>query len=209
MCYAASVQAWSPLWTSTESLGPEMTLEEWSELAEDESGELVDGRLTEEEVPDPAHELAVAWLIRRFGNWLEDRGGGGFVFGSEVKLRVAARRGRKADVVVYLPGGVRPPRRGLLTEPPDLLVEVVTPTPRDERRDRVEKMAEYAELGVRFYWIVDPAVGSVEIFELGEGRRYIKAVGMTSGRITDIPGCPDLTLDVDALWHELARLDAE
>ena len=201
------MQAWPPLWTPTDAVGPEMTLEEWAELDEDESGELVDGRLTEEEVPDPAHELAVAWLIRRFGNWLEERGGGGFVFGSEVKLRVAPRRGRKADVVVYLPGGARPPRRGLLTEPPDILVEVVTPTPRDERRDRVEKMAEYAELGVRFYWIVDPALAGVEIFQLGDDHRYAKTLGVTEGRIREVPGCPGLELDVDALWHELARLD--
>ena len=100
-----------------------MTLEQWAELPEEESGELIDGFLLEEEVPDPVHELAVAWLVVLFGNWL--RGKGGFVFGSEVKLRISQERGRKADVVVYLPGRPPPPRRGLLTEPPDVVVEGV------------------------------------------------------------------------------------
>ena len=86
-----------------------MTLEQWAELPEEESGELIDGFLLEEEVPDPVHELAVAWLVVLFGNWL--RGKGGFVFGSEVKLRISQERGRKADVVVYLPGRPPPPRR--------------------------------------------------------------------------------------------------
>jgi Uma2 family endonuclease len=184
-----------------------MTFEQWAQQLEDETGELVDGHLTEEEVPDPAHELTVSWLIVLFSNWL--RGKGGFVFGSEIKLCVTPKRGRKADVVVCMPSARPPPRRGLLKEPPDILVEVVTPTPRDERRDRVEKMSEYAEFGVPYYWIVDPALGSLEIFQLTDDHKYKKARGVTSGRIDDVPGCAALRLDLDELWRELDRLASE
>ena len=41
-------------------------------------------------------------------------------------------------------------------------------------------------------------LGSVEMFELIDGR-YSKAVGVTSGTIHDIPGCPGLGIDVDAV----------
>jgi Uma2 family endonuclease len=184
-----------------------MTLEQWSELPEDTEGELVDGYLTEEEVPDPAHESTVAWFIVLLGTWL--RGRGGFLFGSEVKLRVSAQRGRKADIVVYLPGSSPPPRRGLLTAPPNILVEVITPTPRDERRDRVEKMDEYAALGVPYYWLVDPALGSFELFALTSDGRYARTLAATEGQLTDLPGCPDLVIDLDELWRELDRLAAE
>ncbi|HEU4583139.1 MAG TPA: Uma2 family endonuclease [Polyangiaceae bacterium] len=85
-------------------------------------------------------------------------------------------------------------------------MEVVTPTPRDERRDRVEKMAEYAQFGVRMYWLVDPALGSVEIFSLDVDQRYKALLGVTSGVLAPVPGCAGLELDVDALWAELARL---
>ena len=182
-----------------------LSLEQWAELAEDEAGELVDGTLAEEEVPDPVHELAVTLLVLLFGNHLIDKGG--FVFTSDVKLAVRASRGRKADVTVYFPGGQRPPKRGHLRAPPDLLVEVVTPTPRDERRDRVEKMSDYQAFGVRYYWLVDPALGSLEIFELRDGV-YAKVVGATAGRI-DVPGCPGLTMDLDAFWSRLAELGPE
>jgi Uma2 family endonuclease len=183
-------------------LGRPITFAEWANLPEDEPGELVDGRLEEEEVPDAIHELGVSWLIALLRSWL---GGQGFVLGSGVKLAVSSSRGRKADVVVFFPGRAAPARRGPLRDPPDLLIEVVTPTPRDERRDRLEKMNEYASFGVKNYWLLDPALGTFEVFLLEDGR-YTKALGLTAGRIAEVPGCPGLTLDLDALWAELERL---
>jgi Uma2 family endonuclease len=200
------MHAWSPTWMREETERQAMTLEQWSELPEDTDGELVDGYLTEEEVPDPAHEAAVAWFIVQLGTWL--RGRGGFLFGSDAKLLVSARRGRKADIVVYLPGSSPPPKRGLLRAAPSVLVEVITPTPRDERRDRVEKMDEYAALGVPYYWLVDPALGSFEVFALTSDARYARALAATGGRLTDLPGCHGLVIDLDELWQELDRLAA-
>ncbi len=198
---------WTPaLGVAASKIGKPLTFDEWLDLAEDEPGELVAGHLEEEEVPDAVHELAVSWLIALFRSWL---GSDGFVLGSDVKLAISPTSGRKADVVVYMPEGQVPPRRGALREPPDLVVEVVTPTPRDERRDRVEKMTDYAGFGVRHYWLLDPALGAFEAFSLDDAGRYVKALGCTGGCVEDIPGCPGLTLDLDALWQELARLGPE
>ena len=205
MLYPRSMQRWSPaLAEHKPPSGRRLDLDAWAALPEDDPGELVDGYLTEEEVPDPIHGLAVPWLIALFRAWL---GGGGFVFDSDVKFAVSATRGRKPDVSVYLPARAAPPRRGALHDPPDIMVEVVSPSPADERRDRVEKMDEYAAFGVRFYWLVDPALGSVEIFELQNGR-FLRSVAATSGVIRDVPGCRALVLDLDQLWAELARLEA-
>jgi Uma2 family endonuclease len=185
----------------------ELSLEAWIQLPEDIEGELVEGRLMEEEVPDPIHGLAVSWLIALLRNWLAGRGG--FVFDSEVKVVVSESGGRKPDLSVYLPGRRPPPRRGALREPPDIAVEVISPSPRDERRDRVEKMTEYAAAGIRYYWLVDPALGSLEIFELDASGRYARALAATQGRADAVPGCEGLTLDLDVLWAELARLSPD
>jgi Uma2 family endonuclease len=196
--------AWPPIFESDDTqIGRALSIEDWLALDEDESGEFVDGHLVEEEVPDFTHELTISWLIPIIGAWLAGRG---FVVGSELKILTAANRGRKPDLAVILPGSKAPPRTGPVREPPDILIEVVTPTPRDERRDRVDKMSEYARFGVPYFWLVDPTLGAFEIFERTPAGNYQKLVGVTSGIIDSVPGCAGLSVDVDALWAELSRL---
>jgi Uma2 family endonuclease len=197
------VANWSTLlFEDSSPRGEPLTIEAWAALPEEAPGELVAGYLTEEEVPDAIHELAVSWLIWTLRTWLGERG---FVFGSDLKTVTRPETGRKPDVSVFLEGRAIA-RRGPVRVPADILIEVVSPSPRDERRDRVEKMAEYAAFGVRFYWIVDPALGSIEIFSLDAAGRYVKVVGVTAGVVDPVPGCDGLTIDVDALWRQLSRL---
>lgn len=183
-----------------------MSIDEWAAMPEDEPGELVDGYLREEEMPGLLHEIVVAWLLRVLGSWAAPRGG--LVIGSEAKFAVAARRGRKPDLTVYLPGHPPLPRYGAVRVPPDVAVEIVTPTPRDVRRDRVEKFDDYAAFGVRWYWIVDPEQQTFEIFERGGDGRYVRALGATEGTLTTVPGCEGLTLALDELWREAEKLAA-
>jgi Uma2 family endonuclease len=183
--------------TSEERL---LTLDQWGRLDEDAEGELVDGVLEEEEMPSFLHEIVVAWLIGTLRTWARQRGG--HVAGSESKIVVGPRRGRKPDVSVFLKG--RRPRleETLVRVAPHVVVEVTSPRPRDTRRDRIEKPKDYARAGIPYYWILDPQVRSLEIFELGKGRRYSVARAGSEGRVR-VPGCPGLVLDLDELWHEV------
>jgi len=180
-----------------------MSLEEWASLPEDEPGELVDGQLVEEEMSDFDHEGVVSWLIIALGPWILARGG--FIFGSEGKFALRTGLGRKPDISVFFPGGAVPPRRGPGRAPPDLLVEVISSTARDARRDRIEKAAEYAAFGVRFYWLVDPDDRTFEIFEREAAGRYLRILGVSEGTI-DVPGCEGLRLDLNAMWAKIDRL---
>lgn len=173
-----------------------MSLEEWASLPEDEPGELVDGELVAEEVSDWDHEDVVGWLMRALWAWMGARGGR--VYASDGKYAIRPGRGRKADVSVFLPGTPLPPRHGASTTPPDIIVEVISSDARDERRDRVEKAADYAALGAHFYWLVDPDERTFDIRELDAGH-YRSVVQASTGAI-DVPGCDGLRLDLDALW---------
>jgi len=178
-----------------------LTVDEWAELPEDDAGELVDGVVVEEEMADLVHEAVVMWLIGVLRPWLRARKGR--LYGSEVKLAIARRRGRKADLVAWFPGHPPLPPRGPVDVPPDVAIEVVSPRPADARRDRLDKSADYAAFGVRWYWIVDPQLRSVEVFELGPDGRYARALGASSGTVEAVPGFADLVLDLDALWAEV------
>jgi Uma2 family endonuclease len=177
---------------------PRLTLAEWAALPEDEPGELHDEHLTEEEGADRDHEDVVAWLILALGGWIRARGGR--IYASDGKYAVAPGVGRKADVSAFFPGTNLPPRHGPWTTPPDIMVEVVSPTPRDGRRDRVEKLGEYAAFGVRFYWIVDPQLRTFEVHELDPRR---KAASAAAGGLSEdgwLPNYGNIACSRSVLW---------
>lgn len=191
--------------SQSSTLAQSLTVEAWARLPEEDLGELVDGLLVGEEMPDAAHETVVLFLGSLFRAWLA---GQGFVLPSGVKFALSPRRGRKPDLSVFFPGGNVPPRRGAVREPPDVVVEVISASPDDRRRDRVEKLREYARFGVRFYWLVDPEARTLEILELGPVANYTHVMDAIEGSL-EVPGCPGLVLDLDALWREVERLGAD
>lgn len=180
-----------------------MSLDEWAALDEDVPGELVDGLLQEEEMPSLVHECVVRWLILLLAPYMAARGGQ--VFGSGVRLAVRVRGGRVPDVVCFGPGK-KPEARGVVRVPPDIVVEVVSPSPSDERRDRIEKPDDYAAFGVKYYWLVDPELRSFEVWELGADGRYVRACSAIRGTVERVPGCEGLVVDLDSLWGEVNRL---
>ncbi len=183
-------------------LGPSVTIDDWAALDEDDSRELVDGVLEEAEVPSVLHEVIVTWLQLLLGPYFRARGG---VTLGAVKLAIHPRRGRIPDLACYRAArGL--PLEGLVALPPDVIIEVVSSRREDERRDRIAKPEDYAELGARHYWIVDPWLRSLEIFELDGQARYVRLLAATDGTIDPVPGLPELTVDVDAMWAEIARL---
>jgi len=111
-------------------------------------------------------------------------GQGGDGFADEIFEAVA----RVAQLALQL--GVRKPHqrtmgKGMRADPHPGAVELAQlpcPSPRDERRDRIEKLDEYAAFGVSWYWIIDPRLQLLEIFELAGGR-YARAARATEGRL--------------------------
>ena len=183
-----------------------MTVEEWGDLDEDIEGELVDGILEEEEMATFLHEIVVMWLAQALRSWVRRRHG--YVAGSEAKIAVGPRRGRKPDLSVYLRGRAPALADTLVRTPPHIVVEVVSPRPRDARRDRVEKISDYARTGIRYYWMLDPQLRTLEILEREASGQYRVAVARSRAKLR-IPGCPGLVLNLDDLWAEVDEAERQ
>jgi len=196
-CYLPRMKAVVPQGPSPRKL----TLKQWGELDEDDEGELVDGVLEEEEVPTVIHEAVVIWLVVVLGLWIKPRGGQ--VLGSGAKLAIAARRGRRPDLSVFPRDALPPGQDTVIRVAPWIVIEVSSPRPRDERRDRIDKPADYARCGARYYWIVNPALRTLEIFELNRRGRYELVLSASGGSVARVPGCPGLRLKLDELWREV------
>ncbi len=147
-----------------------MTVEQWERLDDKDFRELVDGVLEEAEMPAALHDLVMFWLGTVLYPYFRKRGG--FSFGEGPKLVIRSDRGRVPDVSCFARGR-RFELEGAIRTPPDVVIEIISPRPRDARRDRIDKLADYAEMGVKQYWLVDPKVRTFEIFQLGAKRRYI------------------------------------
>jgi Uma2 family endonuclease len=75
-----------------------------------------------------------------------------FWAGVEVRVQVKARRFRVPDVCLI--AGDKPKGR-IVTEPPFLVVEVLSPE--DRMVEMQERIDDYLAFGVKYVWIVDPS----------------------------------------------------
>jgi len=70
-----------------------------------------------------------------------------------------------------------------ITAPPELVVEVLSPSTR--RKDLLLKRSRYEEAGIPSYWIVDPKEPSLVALELQDGV-YTEAARATGGETLDL-----------------------
>jgi Uma2 family endonuclease len=81
---------------------------------------------------------------------------------------------------------------------PDLVVEVLSP--RNSRRDRVDKLDMYAQYGVAEYWIVDPVERQFD-FLVNRGGKFEVQPQQDNRYVS--PVCPELSIDLTEFWRSV------
>ncbi|MFM9963506.1 MAG: Uma2 family endonuclease [Planctomycetaceae bacterium] len=106
------------------------------------------------------------WIAGQVAGFLMDFSDedGGLTFGGGASYRCFndTERVRKSDASYIRPGRLAVIPEGFLEIPPDLAVEVVSPT--DRYREVEQKAEEYLEAGVVVVWVFNPSNRSVRIF---------------------------------------------
>ncbi len=151
------------------------TYEDWLSIPEDRSRlyEIVDGELFVSPPPRFRHQQVAMNLSRMLSNLTREHGLGEVVQGP-VGVRLGADTVTEPDVLfiaadrLHIVDG-----KGIVVGPPDLVVEVLSPSNREY--DRTLKRKHYLASGVRELWIVDADERTVEVWRPGEPARTISS----------------------------------
>lgn len=87
----------------------------------------------------------------------------GLKIGAEIGVQLPRNRVRGPDLLA----AERLPAHGWVTEPPVLVVEVLSRSTRSE--DTIRKSMEYAEGGISQYWLVDPDLRTIDVLLNNDG----------------------------------------
>jgi len=127
--------------------------------------ELSKGELVMPPHPTRSHQAAVQEFFIRLRAFVQERNLGE-VYIAPLPVRLWPGKIREPDVLFM----AREHRERMAEQafgPPDLVMEVLSPSTRST--DRVEKFAEYAQAGIPEYWIADPDARTAEVFILRAG----------------------------------------
>jgi Uma2 family endonuclease len=91
---------------------------------------------------------------------------------------------------------------GKLHAAPDLIVEVLSPGSRNQRRDRAAKLKLYSRRAVLEYWIVDWSARSIEVYRRSNTELDLFAT-LSKGDLIESPLLPGFTASLADLFAEL------
>jgi len=159
------------------------SFDDFCELVKDgQKGDLIDGVIYMASPENTDANDIVGWLytlLRLFAK----RRDLGRVFFSRVAFQLDDTNGPEPDVAFVAKMNLHRVRRGRVTGPPDLAVEVVSPD--SVERDYRQKRQQYERAGVLEYWIVDELKEKVTFLRLDRKGKY-RVVRLESGRFRSV-----------------------
>lgn len=152
--------------------------------------EIIDGELYVTAVPHWRHQYACGQIVCALQEWVEQGNGGIAIMAPGIIL--AEDEAVAPDIVWVARGRVERLLRGdgKLHGAPELVVEVLSPGPKNEERDREIKLKLYSRRGVREYWIVNWQDVSIQVYRRQEAALHLVATLTADDTLTSplLPG---------------------
>ncbi|MEU0846289.1 Uma2 family endonuclease [Streptomyces sp. NPDC005962] len=180
-----------------------MLVEEFEQIAstapETVTLEFINGRIEEKCVPDGDHSEIIRWLQKRCMQHRPDL----WLYASDCGLKVEAyRKGRARPDGVLAPDG-HFSGHGEWSDPEGVLMalEVTSHDGDTDRRDRIEKPAAYAAVGIPAYFLVDRDACAVIVHTNPhrESGCYLDIHRAPFGEQVALPEPVNITLDTEIL----------
>jgi Uma2 family endonuclease len=182
----------------TTALTGRMTAAEFMALPEDPNNtryELVHGEVVVSASPNFDHGYVVSQLLLVLAAFIKKHRLGVIV--SDIDTPFGPEDVRRPDLLYFSGARLQLNERRQLTGPPDLCVEVLSPSNRHV--DRGDKFKLYRDAGVPFYWIFDPMLKSVEGYKL-VGSEYVATVTAKDSAVVRLPPFEELEVPLAEIW---------
>jgi Uma2 family endonuclease len=179
---------------------------DWLAEPDDRGAELIDGYIVYKAFPSLDH----ARTQRKLGLWVDpfdhrpgdaDRPGGWWI-GPEVDMFIADQ-GVRPDMAGWrrdrFPNKPRPGPEGVITDRPDWIAEILSPS--NGSRDLSDKLKIYHEAQVPHYWILDP-VGRILLMHRRHPEGYILVGGAGADKTVRPEPFEALELRVKTLFDD-------
>ncbi|MBI3969673.1 MAG: Uma2 family endonuclease [Chloroflexi bacterium] len=178
-------------------------LEALPEPLDDKRYEIIDGELYVSTQPSYQHQLVCTRVTLALSQWSDQTGEGeavfapGVVFAVEEAVAPDVVWTRKERLPLVLGDD------GKFHLAPDLVVEVLSPGPSNEQRDREIKLRLYSRRGVQEYWLVDWRQRLVEVYRRGAGDTLERVAIRTVRDALESPLLPGFSYPVARLFAGL------
>lgn len=185
------------------------TIEDWLRVPEEKRAELIAGRIVQHAFPGVKHgdtQAQISHFLRPYRQRRSGGGGGGggspggWWLSQEVDLFIADV-GCRPDIVGWrrdkharVP---QPNAQGVITEVPDFVCEVLSPS--TARFDTVEKQKAYFRAGVPHYWLVDPERSVLTVQERTD-RGYLVVLTGAPGHTVRAAPFEGVEIPIDELF---------
>lgn len=166
--------------------------------------ELVDGQIVEWEMTNRLHGYFMGSLSRMIGNLVLEANLGLVLTGDPlIRIQSSEHDARGPDLCFYARGRVpRDLTASVGEEPPDFVIELLSPTDRAGEVQR--KVVDWLRAGVRLLWYVDPDTGITTVYHAGR----ITSVGPDED-LDGVDVLPGFRLRLRTVFDQLATLQAE
>jgi Uma2 family endonuclease len=158
--------------------------------------EVVNGEIRLEPAPSWQHIEIVGNVSYLIGRQVDRRG-----VQKATRFNLIIRRqpltAREPDLAVFQASTIVE-QDGRVHSAPQLIVEVLSPA--NTRREREEKLADYASLGVPEVWEMAPEDRTVEVLYLEDG--HYRSQGVLTEGILKPRHFPDVQIDISEVWPD-------
>ena len=171
--------------------------------------EIVDGELYVSTQPHLHHQVLCSAIVAELRAWNRRTGAGGLA--SIAPGVIFAPDDDVAPDVVWVSRerlATAQGADGKLHSAPDLVVEVLSPGPTNERRDREAKLKLYSQRGVLEYWIVDWRQRRLEVYRRAQLTLVLLHTLTEQDRL-ESPLLPGFSVPLSELFADLPPLTAQ